>query len=347
MEKEGVWINLRDEDLAEETKALISSLPSSEKLYLGRTLSKYQGSWYYGNFLQGVLNFQKGFKPEDTDVIVASFPKCGTLWLKALTVALFERSKNRSSDDPMSHHPLLSNNPHNLVPVLEMNLYRDTQTPDLTKLSSSSPRLFSTHTPFHTLQEAVNDSPCKIVYICRDAKDSLVSRWHIVCRCLNKEEDKSILESMFESFCTGVFLFGPYWDHILSYWKASLENPKQVLFMKYDEVKTDPHGQLKKLAEFLGCPFSEEEEKNGSLDEILEMCSLRNLGSLEVNKTGKSINGIDYKIHFRKGIVGDWKNHLTPEMGNKIDMIMEEKLKGSGLKFLSSCFIMYCNNKKL
>ncbi|CAH8275295.1 unnamed protein product [Arabidopsis lyrata] len=326
------WMNLmRDEDLTEETKTLISSLPS-EKAYLGRNLCKYQGSWYYYNFLQGVLNFQRGFKPQDTDAIVASYPKCGTLWLKALTVALVERSKNPSSDDPTSH-PLLSNNPHNLVPVLEMNLYRDTQTPDLTKLTSSSPRLFSTHTPFNTLQVALKDSPCKVLYICRDAKDSLVSRWHIVCRSLNKEEDRTILESMFESFCSGVCLFGPFWDHILSYWKASLEKPKQVLFMRYDEIKTDPHGQIKKLAEFLGCPFSKEEERNGSIDKILEMCSLPNLSSLDVNKTGKSINGIEYKNHFRKGIVGDWKNHLTPEMGNKIDMIMKEKLKDSGLEF--------------
>ena len=329
MEKKEFWMNLREEDLTKETKTLISSLPS-EKEYLGGNLCKYQGSWYYYNFLQGVLNVQRGFQPQDTDVIVASFPKCGTLWLKALTVALLERSKNRSSED---QHPLLSNNPHNLVPVLEMNLYRDTPKPDLTKLLSSSPRLFSTHMPYHTLQEALKDSPCKVVYICRDAKDSLVSRWHIICRCLNKEEDRSILESMFESFCSGVCLFGPYWDHILSYWKASLENPKRVMFVRYDEVKTDPHGQVKKLAEFLGCPFSEEEESNGSVDEILEMCSLPNLSSLEVNKTGKSINGIDYKNHFRKGIVGDWKNYLTPEMGNKIDMIMEEKLKDSGLKF--------------
>ncbi|RID78833.1 hypothetical protein BRARA_A01620 [Brassica rapa] len=310
MEKKEFWMNLREEDLTDETKTLISSLPS-EKEYLGGNLCKYQGSWYYYNFLQGVLNVQRGFQPQDTDVIVASFPKCGTLWLKALTVALLERSKNRSSED---QHPLLSNNPHNL-------------------LLSSSPRLFSTHMPYHTLQEALKDSPCKVVYICRDAKDSLVSRWYIICRCLNKEEDRSILESMFESFCSGVCLFGPYWDHILSYWKASLENPKRVMFMRYDEVKTDPHGQVKKLAEFLGCPFSEEEVNNGAVDEILEMCSLPSLSSLEVNKTGKSINGIDYKNHFRKGIVGDWKNYLTPEMGNKIDIIMEEKLKDSGLKF--------------
>ncbi|CAN7014576.1 unnamed protein product [Brassica rapa subsp. trilocularis] len=329
MEKKELWINLREEDLTSETKTLISSLPSDEP-YLGLNLCKYQGTWYYYNFLQGILNVQRGLQPQDTDIIIASFPKSGTLWIKALTVALFQRSENPSSGDD---HPLLSNNPHDLVPILEMHLYRDTHKPDLTKISSSSQRLFSTHMPFHTLQEALKYSPCKVVYICRDAKDCMVSRWRFICRCLNKEEDRNILESMFESFCSGVALFGPFWDHILSYWKANLENPNHVLFMKYDEVKTDPHSQLKKLAEFLGCPFSEEEEKNGCVDEILEMCSLSKLRSLEVNMTGESVDGIDNKNHFRKGIVGDWKNYLTPEMGNKMDMIMEEKLKDSGLKF--------------
>ena len=54
---------------------------------------------------------------------------------------------------------------------------------------------------------------------------------------------------------------------------------------------------------------------------------------MEVNKTGKAQSNLNYSSFFRKGEVGDSKNHLTPEMENKIDMIVEEKYKGSGLKF--------------
>lgn len=68
------------------------------------------------------------------------------------------------------------------------------------------------------------------------------------------------------------------------------------------------------------------------MDKILELCSLRNLKSLEVNKTQK-VNKIDCKDIFRKGEVDDWKNYLTHEMENNIDMITQEKLQGSGLKF--------------
>ncbi|KAJ4883387.1 Cytosolic sulfotransferase 1 [Raphanus sativus] len=320
---------LRDDNLSEETKKLISSLPT-DKDAQGK-LCKYQGCWYYYNTLQAVINFQENFQPQDTDIILASFPKAGTTWLKALSVALLERSKH-DHDDPLNH-PLLSDNPHGIVPFLEFDMYLKGSTPDQTKFPLSSPRLFSTHMPLHTIKENLKDSPCKIVYLCRNAKDALISRWFYRCKYQNKDAARSILESMFESFCSGVGFYGPIWDHALSYWKGSLENPKNVLFMRYEELKTEPSAQLKRLAEFLGCPFTEEEEENGLVEKILELCSLDNLSGLEVNKTGKTWTNVDYKSYFRKGEVGDWKNYLTPEMETKIDMIIDEKLKGSGLTF--------------
>ncbi|KAL1195360.1 Cytosolic sulfotransferase 1 [Cardamine amara subsp. amara] len=137
---------------------------------------------------------------------------------------------------------------------------------------------------------------------------------------------------MVESFCRGVHYFGPFWDNVLSYWRGSLEEPKHVLFMRYEDLKAEPCAQVMRLAEFLGCPFTEEEMCSGSIEEILESCSLHDLSNLEINKTGKSWNNVDNNIYFRKGEVDDWKNHLTTEMENKIDMIIRERFQGSGLK---------------
>ncbi|KAJ0235239.1 Sulfotransferase domain-containing protein [Hirschfeldia incana] len=330
MDHSEVPVNLREDYVTEDTKKLISSLPK-DKDSKGN-LCKYQGCWYYYNTLQAVINFQNHFQPQETDVILASFPKSGTTWLKALTVALFERSKH--DDDPLNHHhPLLSDNPHAIVPFFERQLYLQTSTPDLTKYSSSSsPRLFSTHMPLHTVKEGLKgSSPCKIVYISRNAKDVLTSLWHFRCKYQRVEETRSVLESTFDSFCSGVTFYGPFWDQVLSYWRGSLEDPSSVLFLRYEEMKEEPHAQLKKLAEFLGCPFTEEEVESGEVEKILDLCSLRSLSDLEINKTGKESNFLDYKFYFRKGEVGDWKNHLTPEMERRIDMIIEEKLRGSGL----------------
>ncbi|CAN7113776.1 unnamed protein product, partial [Brassica rapa subsp. narinosa] len=322
---------VREDYISEETKKLISSLPVNKDSQ--GNLCKYQGCWYYYNTLQGAINFQNHFQPHDTDVILASFPKSGTTWLKALTVALLERSSKHHDDHPLlsdnphairskhhDGHPLLSDNPHALVPFLENNLYLKSSTPDLTKYSSSSsPRLFATHMPLLTVKEGLKGSPCKIVFMCRNAKDALISLWYFRCKYQKLEMTRGILESMFESLCSGVSFYGPIWDQVLSYWRGSLEDPSRVLFMKYEEMKEEPYAQLKRLAEFFGCPFTEEEEESGGVEKILELCSLPSLSDLEINKSGKNVNGVDYKFYFRKGEVGDSKNHLTPEMESKID----------------------------
>ncbi|KAF8075452.1 hypothetical protein N665_1092s0004 [Sinapis alba] len=319
---------INNDTVSQDCKNLISSLPS-EKDSMGKTLYNYQGSWYYPNTLQAILNFQEHFRARDNDIILASYPKSGTTWLKALAFAIVHRNKYAAN---LVSHPLLSDNPHNLVRFLEADLYVNNQRPDLEELPS--PRLFATHMPFQTLHESLRDSPCKVVYVCRDIKDVLVSRWHFISKLVKKEIDSNYpLEEMFDKFIKGAYSFGPFQDQVLSYWKESLVNSNPVLFMRYEEMIEKPEAQVMRLADFLGCSFTEEEKESGMVEKILELCSLGNLSSLEVNKTGASTCGIAHHAFFRKGGVGDWKNHLTDDMARKLDEMVEKKLQGSGLKF--------------
>ncbi|CAH2054400.1 unnamed protein product [Thlaspi arvense] len=208
---------MKDDNVSQECKNVISCLPS-EKDFMGKNICNYQGSWYYPNTVQAILNFQKHFRPRDTDVILASFTKSGTTWLKALAFSVLHRDKYAAN---LGSHPLLSDNPHNLVRFLEMDLYDNNQRPDLKDLPS--PRLFATHRPFQTLHDSLRDSPCKVVYVCRNIKDVLVSRWHFRSKLVSKElYSNNSLEYMFDEFITGAYLFGPFPDQVLSYWKASL-----------------------------------------------------------------------------------------------------------------------------
>ncbi|XP_038986508.1 flavonol 3-sulfotransferase-like [Phoenix dactylifera] len=94
------------------------------------------------------------------------------------------------------------------------------------------------------------------------------------------------LSEAFESFCEGVSLSGPIWDHILEYWRESLRRSEKVLFLKYEEMMAEPVGNVRRLAEFVGRPFSEEEEKDGVAEEIVQLCRFEKLSSSEVNKKG-------------------------------------------------------------
>ncbi|OWM71891.1 hypothetical protein CDL15_Pgr017774 [Punica granatum] len=319
---------LQDENLTDECRELLRSLPS-EKGWLSTFLHLFQGFWYGTRHMNGVLYTQLQFKAQDSDVLLVTTPKSGTTWLKAILFALLNRSRYLEPHKKLDH-PLLQKNPHDLVPSLELGLYVEDPNPDLS--SFTSPRLFATHLSHVSLPDSVKDSKCKLVYLCRNPKDTFVSLWHFTNKLRLKEMGTNTLEETFDKFCRGVSSNGPYWDHVLGYYKASLEMPHKVLFLKYEEMTEKPSEQLKRLAGFLGCPFSEDEEANGGGDEILRLCSFDNLSKLEVNRSGKLPTGEENRLFFRKGEVGDWVNYLTPEMIERLDRITKEKFRGSGLK---------------
>ncbi|XWS23051.1 hypothetical protein CRYUN_Cryun29cG0088500 [Craigia yunnanensis] len=317
---------LLEEGVTQECRQLIPSLPT-EKGWVANHLHQYQGFWHTTRQLQAVLTCQNHFQANDTDIILVTTPKSGTTWLKAIIFALMNRVQYPNPET----HPLLTENPHVLVPFLELELYIDSQAADFTTLSS--PRLFGTHLPLVSLPDSVKNSACKLVYLCRNPKDTFVSLWHFTNKLRINDMGDNFLEETFDKFSRGVSLYGPFWDHVLGYWKESLEKPQRVLFLKYEEIKEQPKAQLMRLAQFLGCPFSSEEETSGVVDDILKLCSFDNLSNLEVNKTGKLASGEEYKAFFRRGEVGDAKNHLTQQMMEKLDQITEEKLYGFGLTF--------------
>ncbi|PRQ20915.1 putative flavonol 3-sulfotransferase [Rosa chinensis] len=321
---------LQEIELSQETRDLISKLPT-EKALISGNLHQYKGFWFPTRYIQGVLASQKHFQAQDTDILLATTPKSGTTWLKAILFALVNRV-HYHPDPQNQDHPLLTNNSHALVPSFESNLYFKKQIPDLT--SYAPPRLFSAHLPLESLPQSVKESACKVVYLCRNPKDIIVSLWHYTNRLRHRSMGTNSLEEVFQYFCRGVSPFGPFWDHVSGYWKGSLERPETVFFIKYEEMKEQPGLHLRRLAEFLGCPFSPEEEAQGVVDNILRLCSFENLSNLDVNKTGKlSKTGVEHSAFFRRGEAGDWRNCLTAEMVEQLDRITEEKLQGSGLKF--------------
>lgn len=310
--------------MSKECRELLSSLPKDIG-WIESYLYEYEGFWYPARHLQGVVNCQKHFQAQDTDILLVTTPKSGTTWLKAILFSLVNRKCYPISS---KENPLLTNNPQILVPFLDIVVYFDGQNPDLS--SFTSPRLFATHSPIVSLPNSIKDSACKIVYLCRDPKDTFVSMWHFAKK-LRPPTNTTSLEVMFDKFCKGASPYGPFWDHVLGYWEGSLENPEKVFFMTYEDMKEEPVVHLRKLAAFLGCPFSVEEETEGLVD-ILRMCSFENLSNLEVNKEGRLPAGVESKVFFRKGEVGDWKNHLTVEMVERMEQISGEKFRGSGLR---------------
>lgn len=157
--------------------------------------------------------------------------------------------------------------------------------------------------------------------------------WHFTNKIRLQNRETLQLEESFEKFCRGVSLFGPFWEHLLGYWKESLERQEKVMFLRYEEMKMKPCFYLKEVAEFLGCPFSKEEESKGVVDVILNLCSFEMLSNLEVNKIGKMPSGEENKAFFRSGQFGDWKNLLSIGMIERLNNVIEQNLTKHGVRF--------------
>ncbi|KAL7600735.1 hypothetical protein Lser_V15G26273 [Lactuca serriola] len=305
----------------------LTTLPK-EKGWLTENLRLYEGFWQESIRVISVVTLmasQDSFQAQPTDIYVATLQKAGTTWLKALAFAIVSRTRYKNSS--LSSHPLQTLNPHKCVPYIEMESLRTLPS----YADGQSPRLFSTHIPYTSLPQSILDNECRVVYMCRNPKDVFVSLFHYA----NKLRDKSLaqmrFEEAFEMFSNGLIPGGPYWDHVKGYYKAAIERPSKILFLTYEDMQKDSVNNVKRLAEFMGYPFTEEEEIKGVVQEIVALCSFENMR--EVNKHGILAEGVRNDVFFREGKTGDWTNHLTNEMSQILDQITKEKFDGLDISF--------------
>ncbi|KAG2285180.1 hypothetical protein Bca52824_044784 [Brassica carinata] len=255
--------------------------PPEAKWWVDGQRIRHKGFWFKPEFITASEAIRAHYTPLPSDIILASFPKTGTTWLKALTFSILRHSS--TIHDDRDHLDNL--NPHEV---------------DTTKISC--PRVFNTHLPLSFLPDTVMTSGSKVIYITRHPADTFVSLWHLYN---NKFGTEISIQEAFDDFCKGLDRDG-------------------VLFLTYEELKGKPEENVKRIADFLGCKTM--------VEKVVKECSFENLrGASKETGEGVHWSGTKYKMFFRKGVVGDWKNHLTQEMMKELEDIAEMKWRGSGL----------------
>jgi hypothetical protein len=192
---------------------IIPSLPLETRWPAFR-LRHYAGFWVpeVKTLKIGIPAIHSCFKPRPTDVFLASYPKSGTTWLKALAFATLKRSTHPPCYED---HPLRHCGPHYCARFLETHLNKGDEFDAL-----PSPRVLATHLPYSLLPSSITGerSGCRIVCICREPKDALVSYWLFIRKAaLAWEVDVQsfTIEEAFELFCEGHCPDGPQWQHVL------------------------------------------------------------------------------------------------------------------------------------
>ena len=100
------------------------------------------------------------------------------------------------------------------------------------------------------------------------------------------------------------------WKGHVNSWTQNKEIP--TLILRYEDMKENTLETFKKAVQFLKWDYSDAE-----IEQAIELSSFKNLKKQE-NKHGFKERVSKQKKFFRKGEVGDWKNHLTEQQAQDI-----------------------------
>ncbi|CAL5322124.1 unnamed protein product [Camellia sinensis] len=269
-----------------------------------------QGFWYTNPHLEAARDILAHFEARDNDIFLASSIKTGTTCLKALCFSIIHGWKNVDvkvdEEEEEEDDPLVKNTPSSCVQTIENQVYMTNPTSDL--LGMPSPRLFHTHFPYSALPDSIKNSDgISLTLLGHPSKVHTLLTKHLRASAMGfTHSDPSSIRK--------------------DYWEASLKKSDKILFLRYEEIKRDPKGLVKRLASFLGRPFVNEEE----VEKALWRCSLDRLKNLEVNKNGSTAVGLPRNSFYRLGVVGHWKNNFSHEMEERLDQISSMKLQKTG-----------------
>jgi len=190
------------------------------------------------------------------------------------------------------------------------------------------------------------------VYVARNPKDVIVSYFHHH-KLFVRHTFKGDIQEFAEYFMNNELNYTPFFPHILEGW-AKKDHPN-VLFLFYEDMKSDLQGEIDKVCKFLGKTLSPEQRsrllshlkfdnfaKNAAVN-AEDKVTDKTRGSfirkeIEIFRTvGLGVNCfqiLSKSVKFYPyGKTGDWKNHFSGELNERLDAWIKKNLESTDLKF--------------
>ncbi|XP_075538229.1 sulfotransferase ssu-1-like [Dermacentor variabilis] len=293
----------------------------------------FEGLYLSNTFTDRNMRSALSYKPLDGDVFVVSYPKCGTTWMQYIVYGIF-----RDGVPPANLMEFMS-----MTPFLELVGAESAQ-------AMPRPNAIKTHLPFN---KQPYSAKAKYVYITRNPYDCCVSFYYHTRNMPMYCFENGTFDQFFDMFVEGKVDYGDYFDHLLSWYEH--RGDSNVLFVTYEDLKKDTRGWVLKIADFLAKEYGDKLRQSPDIFErIMATTSVDSMKKInaEMNNWGKDLasvpletlpegmkslveamgNLLDKPIKgdfVRKGIVGDWRNHFSPEQVSRMKERIALKTAGS------------------
>ncbi|XP_042240620.1 sulfotransferase 1E1-like isoform X2 [Homarus americanus] len=323
----------------------LTRLEKDQKMYKQGMIRLMPDGWLYPtafiNFADRIYNFE--FR--SSDVVLMTMPKSGTTWMQEI---LWTMLHNPDLDHPQADEPI-----YHRAPEISLDMMFDSKGMEGAKIDNfarafietcpgrkpedgmslqmceltADPRVIKTHLPLSVLAPDLLDK-AKVVYVARNPKDVVVSYYYYYC--MMKAFTYTGSFTNFVKYFMNDEVFGPYWPHLRLAWEKK-DHPN-MFFVFYEDMKEDIMAVLHKLNKFLGTNLTQQQLDNVSRH--TSFSAMKSRGEPLID--GDVFNAdVREKVggYFRKGIIGDWKNHFTPELEQEMNQWVESHVPDIGITF--------------
>ncbi|XP_049270807.1 3-beta-hydroxysteroid sulfotransferase isoform X3 [Rhipicephalus sanguineus] len=268
------------------------------------------------------------FRAKKGDLVQSTFPESGTHWMLYITHLILREG-----------HPITTYEEF-------AKEWRFLEYMNIKDFSSSQPlRTFVTHL---ALDKRTMTEEGKYVYIARNPWDVCVSFYHMATNMSTFEFQKGTFEEFFETFVSGNFGYGDYFEHVAAGY--ALREEPNVFFVTYEELKKNTREVVLRLAYFLGEQYGRALEKDEAfLQRVLERSKpeyMRNVVVVDLSAGDnpqwneafsreritciEGHEGEENKYSYvRNGKVGSWKDYFSPALLRKMEHRILEAEKQS------------------
>jgi hypothetical protein len=261
------------------------------------------------------LDQETVYKPGD--IIIVSFPKCGTTWSEQ-AVLLLLNGGNAISLNPRFKNSYTSENKDKPGKIwIESMVEQDPSVQSRMGAEGSpltwsefnnapSPRVIKSHAPASHLlgssQRGLSGIPdfVKVIIVTRNPLDACASCYY---HGFNPHKSGWSFDAWAAVWLKGCVAHGDYFAWVKGWYEQHRQHPENSLWIEYEALKLDPTAALTRLGKFLDV----------DLDESL-VGRVQTLSSFDHMKQQTEQAGGDTLNHLRRGVVGDWKNHFNREL---------------------------------
>ncbi|XP_013421060.1 sulfotransferase 1 family member D1-like [Lingula anatina] len=234
------------------------------------------------------------FRPDD--ILLCTYPKCGTQWLNGI-VQMLKQNVSEHYDE-VKYLEACDQDVINNMP---------------------SPRILITHMPKRFVPYDAWKKNIKVIIVSRNPKDVAASFCAFKNAC-KLYEYSGTWDGFFPLFLEGK-VAGSSWFEYTKEWFEAASGNRNCLFLTYEDMKKDLLSEIKKINRFL-----EYERTDQFLEEVAQQCTFATMKRAkdgikriqDMFKPGTSF--------FRKGEVADWKNWFTVAQNEQFDELYNREM---------------------